>query len=343
MKLQNPKTNSSIIVIAMLLVCSVQAIRAAGPAAKQSRRVNAGDVMPQFSGTTISNRKFNYKHGGDKVLVVAFLSADKKRSQRAAGDLENIVTNLGDELAKVDLVVIADDAKVRQYFQQPETSADGFHILLDTELKYWGLFGVIATPTVIISDANDNISWIKAGYPYDFAPAVQSHLQQILGIAPKIAPEKASKVQIVTNDTPSARALRHLQMARLLKQKGRLKAAVSEVRKSHQIDPNSVEVALEFGELLCQIGKAKEAIEMLSRLKPDSNVERARVILAQGWANRQIGKLDEALKYLLESTKLNPTSGRAFFELGRIYQAKEQDDKALSAYYRALVLIFGKD
>jgi len=343
MKLQNPKTNSSIIIIVMLLVCSVQAIRAAGPAAKQSRRVNAGDVMPQFSGTTISDRQFNYKHGGDKVLVVAFLSADKKRSQRAAGDLENIVTNLGDESAKVDLVVIADDAKIQQYFQRPATSADGFHILLDSELKYWGLFGVIATPTVIISDANDNISWIKAGYPYDFAPAVQSHLQQILGIAPKIAPEKASHVQIVTNDTPSARAQRHLQMARLLKQKGRLKSAVREVRKSHQVDPNSVEVALEFGELLCQTGKAKEAIEMLSRLKPDNNVERAQVTLALGLANRQIGKLDEALKYLLESTTLNPTSGRAFFELGRVYQAKEQDDKALSAYYRALVLIFGKD
>ena len=132
-------------------------------------------------------------------------------------------------------------------------------------------------------------------------------------------------------------------MARLLKQKGRLKAAVSEVRKSHQIDPNSVEVALELGELLCQTGKAKEAIKMLSRLKPDSNVERARVILAKGWANRKIGKLDEALKYLLESTKLDPTSGRAFFELGRVYQAKKQDDKAMDAYYRALVLIFGKD
>jgi hypothetical protein len=327
----------------MLLTCSVQTIRANGPAAKQSRRLNAGDVMPQFSGTTISNRQFNYIHAGDKVLVVAFLSADKKRSQRAAHDLENIVANLGDESAKVDLVVIADDTKVRQYFQQPQTSHAGLHIFLDNELKYWGLFGIIATPTVIISDTKDKVAWIKAGYPYDFAPDVQSHLQQILGIATKIAPEKAGKVQIVTNNTSSARAQRHLQMARLLKKKGRIKAAVSEVRKSHQIDPNSVEVALEFGELLCQTGKAKEAIEMLSRLKPDSNVEKARITLAMGWANRQIGKLDEAQKYLLESTKLNPTSGRAFFELGRVYQAKEQDDKAMDAYYRALVLVFGKD
>ena len=54
-----------------------------------------------------------------------------------------------------------------------------------------------------------------------------------------------------------------------------------------------------------------------------------------------MGELETAEKYLLEANKLDAKSPRGFFELGQVYQAKGDKDKAIAAYYRALTLVFG--
>ena len=59
-----------------------------------------------------------------------------------------------------------------------------------------------------------------------------------------------------------------------------------------------------------------------------------------GWANRQINKLQIAEEFLIEAAKHNPKLTRAFFELGKVYQATEQSEKAMAAYRKALELVF---
>jgi Tfp pilus assembly protein PilF len=72
------------------------------------------------------------------------------------------------------------------------------------------------------------------------------------------------------------------------------------------------------------------------KIKTQSRGERARVSLILGWANRQLGELDAAEQNLLEATKLDPKSVRGHFELGKVYQARGQNEKAMEAYYRGL-------
>ncbi len=306
-----------------------------------TRRIGIGNKMPEFSASDTSGKPFDYKHEVGKVLMVVFLSANQKNSAQAAADIRGIVRKLANQTNRLNIVFAIDDPNSQAFFPpDPNEPVAGINVIADTKYKLWGKFGIIATPTVIISDTNDTVLWVKAGHSYDFAPVIRARLNQALGIAQEIDPNDASRVKTVTNATVAARIQRHLQMAKMLQAKGRIESAINEVRKAEELDPNSVEAALELGELFCRVGKNEEALKIVERVKATKQLDKARLLLISGWAKRQMGALETAEKHLLEATRLDTESARGFFELGQVYQAKGDKDKAISAYYKALILVF---
>jgi len=299
-----------------------------------------GNKISEFSATTLSGQAFTFKHDKGKALMVVFLSPKQKRSIHAAADIEKIVSQLKTNTERLEIVIAVDDPNGVDFQSKQKGPAKNIHILLDSEYKLWGKFGIIATPTVVISDTNDKVLYVKAGYGYDFVPTLRAYLNQALGIAQKTAPENAGRVKTVSNDTIAARLKRHLQMAKMLEQKGRLDSAIAEIQKARILDPDSPEAALELGELFCRAGRSKAALDITESLSITSRLDKARLLLISGWAKRQMGELDTAEKLLLEATTLDPKSARALFELGKIYQAKQQNDKAMQTYHKALTIIF---
>ncbi len=195
---------------------------------------------------------------------------------------------------------------------------------------------------MIISDPNDTVACVKAGYAYDFFPFICTHLNRTLGIDQDISMEDVGKVKTPTINTSAARAMRHLQMAKMMKKNGRLESAIQQVQKAHRLHPNCLEVTLELGELLCQKGRGKTALEVIGQVEGSSQLEKARISLLLGWAMRQTNQLDAAEKLLVEATTRNPKSSRGFFELGKIYQARGQFEKAMVSYRKALAKLFGE-
>lgn len=336
------RTKCNIFIWGVFIVAAVQCLLCVAVATGQ-RRLGIGEKVPEFSATDVNEQVFDYKHGRGKVLMVVFLSGRQKRSARAAVDIVRIVNNLGDNAERLDVAIAVDDPNAGSIFQSKEKEpAAGIHIFLDTEYKLWGKFGIIVIPTVIISDTNDTVLWVKAGHGSDFAPVIQARLNQALGIAQEIDPNDAGQVKTVQNTTVTARIKRHLQMVKILLQKGRHELAISEIKKAKEIDPNSVEVRLELGELLCGINQGKEALEVIDKIKTTNKAEKARALLISGWAKRQMEELDTAEGLLLEATNLDSKSSRGFFELGKVYQAKGEVEKAMQAYHRALLIVFNE-
>ena len=155
------------------------------------------------------------------------------------------------------------------------------------------------------------------------------------------SPEESVKAEALANNTTASRIKRHLRMAKILQTKGRFDSAVAEVRKAQALDPSYLEPVLELGELLCRAGKGKDALETVRNVQAAARRDRARLLLISGWAKRQMGDLNGAEKDLIEATKLDPKSTRGCFELGQVYRAKGDKDKALAAYHRALTLVLG--
>ena len=311
------------------------------------RRIGIGSKIPEFTTSDIYGNSLNYRHGNGKVLVAIFLSTKQKHSNKAAMDIKRIMSKLRSHTKRLSVVVAVDDPNDLPFaihdpnIPDPNQPGIDINIVTDKERKLWGIFGIIATPTVIISDTNDTVLWVKAGHGYDFAPVVQARLNQALGIEQQIDPNEAGLVKTVTNATTAARIKRHIQMAKMLQEKGRTESAVTQMKIARELDPNSVELALEMSSLLCSIGKGNVALEILEGVKAGGNIEKSKLLTITGWAKRQMKNFEEAEKVLLEATKLNPNESRAFFELGRIYQARGDKDKAMEAYYHALLLIFG--
>lgn len=301
-----------------------------------------GEKLPEFSGTTLEGLIFTYKHNQSKALMVVFLSPGHERSARAVKDIDDIISQLGTNAERLQTVIAIDKQNSLDLSSIQKGASGNVHVLLDSEYKLWGKFGIIAVPTVVISDTNDTVLCIKAGHGYDFAPVVQAYLNQALGLTQKKNPEQAGRVETVANDTTAARIKRHLQMAKMLEQKGRLESAIAEIQKARELDPESAEAVLELGELFCRAGRSKAALDIAESLSVTSRPDKARLLLISGWAKRQMGDLDTAEKLLLEATKIDSRSIRALFELGKVYQSKQQVDKAMESYHKALTILFNE-
>lgn len=309
------------------------------------RRISIGNKTPEFSASDLSGNLFDYKHGNGKVLMAVFLS-EQENSTRAATDIKGIIRKLGSQVNHLSVVVVENDPNNQNIFysepNEPDPNLPGsvVHVVADSEYKLWGKFGIIATPTVIISDMNDTVLWVQAGHGYDFTPVVEARLNQALGIAQKIDPNEAGRVRTVTNATMDARAIRHMQMAKMLQEKGRIESAIEQMQKARELDPNSPKLALELGKLLSATGRGKEALEVIEGIHAISRQDKAELLMASGSAKRQLGELDKAEELLIQASKLDTKSGRIFFELGQVYQAKGEVEKAMLTYYRALTLVF---
>ena len=301
-----------------------------------------GDKMPEFSGTTVNSQVFTYEHNQGKPFMVVFLSPKHIRSARAVEDVEQIVRQLGTNAERLQIVIAVDDSNNVDFSSLQKKKKKNVHILLDSKYKLWGKFGIIATPTVVISDPNDKVLCVKAGHGYDFIPVVRSYTNQALGLAQKENPEDAGRVKTIANGTITARLKRHLQMAKMLEQKGRFESAIAEIQKARELDPNSAEPALELGELFCRASRSKEASGVADSLKVTKRSDKARLLLISGWAKRQMGDLDAAEKLLLEATALDPKLTRALFELGNVYRSRQEIDKAMKSYHKALTIIFNE-
>ena len=83
-------------------------------------------------------------------------------------------------------------------------------------------------------------------------------------------------------------------------------------------------------------------MKIVSEVKTQNQLQQAMANLILGWGNRQIGQFETAEKYLIDATKLNPKSIRSFYELGKVYQAREDTEKAIQAYRKALALFFNE-
>ena len=325
-----------------ILMCTLMttAVFSAGQSQASLRKMKVGDTMPEFSLPDAAGKVFEYKHNRKRVLAMVFLSDGQRQSKSAASDIRQILAGLRDTAEPFDFVGIMTEPPKSDLFESTD-SKPALPVLLDSKFTLWGKLGIIARPTVLIVGKDGKTSWIRAGHAYDFAPALRSNLSYALGIAGKDEPEKVVEVKALNNNTAASRIKRHLQMAKMLEKKGRLDSAIAEVRKAQAMAPDSVEPVLELGELLCRAGKGKAALETVANVQVTGRPDKARLTLIFGWAKRLAGDLAAAEKYLLEATKIDRKSTRAYFELGQVFQAKGDKDKALAAYHRALTLVLG--
>jgi tetratricopeptide (TPR) repeat protein len=335
-------TNSIIVAVVGVLVFSTVIC---GGESTPPRRILEGALIPEFSTIDITGKPFACTRSGSRVLMLAFLSSQQKNSQKAVEDIFRVLSSIpSNRLTSLQVAFVLQNVDNREFIASIQKEAPSVvHILDDDQHNIWGKFGVIATPTILISNPQGKVLCVKPGHTYDFAQVVKSRLFQALEIPYDVRANDTPTVRTVANSTMSAKAKRHLQMAKLLSRKSKVSSAIEQAQMAYKIDPNSPEVVLELGELLCRAGQAKKAIKLVSSLSSQSDRNKARINLIMGWAKRQLDQPKEAEKYLLEGINQDPRLPRLYFELGRIFQKRNDNENAMQAYFQALQLIYREE
>ncbi|MHC4517077.1 MAG: tetratricopeptide repeat protein [Planctomycetota bacterium] len=304
------------------------------------RRIRRGETMPAFSLATADGERFVYDPNGARVLGVVLLKTGQDHFSRMADDLETVVRKLKASGKPFDCVGIMSGPGARDSLHALDPNGHtSLPVLLDPEFAVWGKLGVIAAPTAIVVGTDGKVRWAKAGYGYDFIPSIRAQLAQALGIEGSDA-DASVRVETLQNASNRARFERHVQMARSLAKRGRLKLAIDEFKKAQALDPNAAEPSFELGELLCRNGENAAALKVASEAKVATNREKARMLLISGWARGQMGDLDVAQSLLSQSLELDPKSPRTLYELGKVFQQKGEMDRAVAYYRRALAQMF---
>ena len=321
---------------------------AAVPACAALRKAKLGEQMPSFSLPDLEGHTHTYAHGGQRVFLIAFLTASQKNCQDAWQDLLKIASDFEPQASSLKVLAVVAQADGADRLNTPEPGQEPkIPVLLDEKYELWGTLGVIATPTVLVVTRNDTIGWVKAGYGYDFVPAVEAHLREALGLADPNQLADLTAVAALENATNQARAKRHLNVAQMFKRKGKITSAIAELHKARELAPESPEVLSELGLLMCQAGQPAQASEVADLLAGNeqtapSKVYHAREQLIRGWAQRLLGDMVSAEESLRLSVQLDPNSPRSQFELGKLYQATERHEQAMRAYRTALESLFGE-
>ncbi|MHC5135332.1 MAG: tetratricopeptide repeat protein [Planctomycetota bacterium] len=326
--------NVSLMIVAAMVLCGIMAPPCA------ARRIADGDTLPPISAATLSGQQFDRAPGSDKAALITFLTADQKPSQQAAEDLKRVLTSFSDHRHQIDVVIVMDNPALQGSFEgMPADLKEAVYWVHDAEKQLWGQFHIIAAPTVIMADKTDKVVSVAAGYGYDFAPALRFHLNQALGIEQAMTADEVGTVKTVQNNTNSAKIQRHLKMAKMLQDKGKTDAALEQLAQARQLDPEDLQVVLEIGRLNCVSNKPDQALKALEGSVFTTPADKAAGELISGWAKRLSGDMPAAKEHLLKATNLDPSLARAFFELGQLYEATEQNDLALKAYKGALSIL----
>ncbi len=310
------------------------------PGQEALRQWHVGDVMPEFSLTDPNGPTFKYEYAQTRVLGVIVLQAGQTHLDRLLKDLEGLVEKLRAQDAKFDCIGVMSGPGADGALRSRDAEArEAFPVLADPKFAFWGKLGVIAAPTAVVVGADHRIQWIKAGYGYDFVAGFHAQLTKALGLGGR--PESTVRVETLENTSDRARHDRHIQLARTLARKGRPELAIVELEKLRRLDPNSVEIALELGEVLCRAGRNEEALKLSSGIKAEMPADKARALMISAWAQRQLGDANAAASLLAKALELAPRSPRILYELGKVHQARGDRDKALECFRAALAELFG--
>jgi len=110
--------------------------------------------------------------------------------------------------------------------------------------------------------------------------------------------------------------------------------AEKDLKEALALDPNSVNITLNYGNLLWKLEKKDQALEMFNRaLKLDP--ANASALSSLGYLTRDMGDLKAAEKYFTQLASLYPDDYVPYLALGDMYTASRQFQQAQASYEKA--------
>jgi tetratricopeptide (TPR) repeat protein len=254
-----------------------------------------------------------------KTVLMVFAAAEQEFSQKALQDIQNIVDRL--KLKKFTAIGIVSSSKGHQEVQRLiEKHRLKYQVLYDegdiaTQLK------ILVYPTTLIIDRKGRLAYYYSLYTSNYHDVILAHLKRIID----------DKAQSYINEQMAKRKQKEgVKKAREEIERGNVKSAVTALtnllRKGH--DSYNIHLLLGYSFIrLHDPGKALAHFKKAKDIQPGSTS----VDLGMGIAYSRAGQKKNAVSILTKIAKNDPDSVFAYRELSRIFEEKNEVDKAI--YY----------
>lgn len=318
------------LLIVLILPCTVFAVR----------NIKVGDSIPDFflpRADSTSGIYSSEKLAG-KPAVITFFRPNHEFSLEALRDLEKILQEVGTQRFRI----IGVDAKLStpqevQAFLADETVS--FPVLLDPQRVLYEKVGLIVCPTTLLFDSEGKLQFVVASHSRRFSQIVRAQLDFLLGEINEETMNDKINPKISRIEADLVAAWRMYNLGTKLQAEGKIDEAASIFEKTITKYPSLVEARCALGFLKFAAGdlnKAAEQFQAAFNQKPGFPMARLglAIILAR------TGKEQQAEQILLSLIGHQSLAARARYELGRIYLARGERDKALTFFQNALAVIF---
>ncbi|MCA8959368.1 MAG: tetratricopeptide repeat protein [Planctomycetes bacterium] len=326
------------------------------------RNVKRGAKVPHFELPTFDGRTVKSEDYEGKVLVILYLLAQQGASSRAAVDAHQVVQSFAPpppepenkvRAPAVDaaataarnpvqlLLVTADVVHKAQFEQMLAEAGITATFAMDADRRLYRDLGLIVFPTTVIVGGDGRLAHVISTRTATYEHVLDAYLQHTLGRIDDAHLEEILTSATFERGSPKSIVSRHRTAARLLREKGILDGAESELRAALEIEPKNIYVRLDLADLEATLGKTAEAATLVDAvLQEDPHHRRAKLI--RGIVFFKEDQLDRAESLLTEALVLNPDPARTHYYLGLIAEKRGEPEKALEHYRQAIHRLLGE-
>lgn len=332
----NPQAQSRPIGGLIRLVLIWTALLSSQQGALAIHNLKVGDAMPEFKLPKAEKSAdfFSSKEMIGKPSAIIFWRPGQKLSLKALRAFEKVIQEIGAD--KVNTISV--DASRSAWKDVQAALADeslSYPALLDPERALYGKVGVIVAPTTLMFDAQGILRFVAPSFPGQYERAARARLRFLLGEIDQDEMDRQVDPAILKIEREQARAWRRYNLARKLEEDGKIDEASVHYEKAIGEFPKLVQAQCALGFLKLAKGEIQLAAALFETAlghQPafsEANLGKAAVLV-------RLEQFDEAENILLKLKEEDPVAVRAYYELGRLYQAQGQTAKALEAYEAAL-------
>ncbi|MBU0618349.1 MAG: tetratricopeptide repeat protein [Planctomycetes bacterium] len=298
------------------------------------RNVQPGQPLPSFQCSALDGPSLGSKDVAGRALVLVYLSAGQKQSERALPVAHKVVANIKSE--GLTLVYMSADTDRADYFRKARRTLEiDQPLLFDEGRNYHGQLGLIAFPTTIVTSKDGKLLHVIASWTRSYEHCLDLYCRHALGELDEATLAARMAASPAFRDEARGKADRHRSVAAILRSKGMIAGAVRELEQALELDPDCADAAVELADLLVaqgQLDQAEQRIDELLTRKPD--YQGAKLVL--GLISLKRGQLDRAERLLTEALKMNLDRVRAHYYLGQLYERKGEYQAAMEHYRDAL-------
>ena len=302
------------------------------------RELTEGNPVPDVTLTPMEAEKSKVTFSGLKGMpfIVIFWGADLpekiEHSAKILGEIEELVPFLNERnIQRYSVNVQNDDsAAIEEVINKSKSTIE---IYKDENLKAYSTLGIYVMPVVLLVDKEGNAA-AGMGYSHDLIDRLKGSIEIMLGekTEAQVAAELRPEMVEASDEMKSSR--RHFNYGMVMKKRGQFDAAIRELSKAVESDPNMSAAHLQLGCLYLgrnDYDNAEIAINKVLETDPESVKGR----ICRGELLRLRKQLDEAEKLLQEVISSHPENYEAHYYLGRVLEDKNKDKEAMENYKKA--------